>query len=728
MRLDESTYTGGTMGHDHPIAWCHEYDGGRAWYTGGGHTSESFAEPAFRAHLLGGIEWAIGRRDADVGATVDRYYERVLLDDDVVDPMELAIARDGRVFFVERGGVIKCWQPSTERTEIVGVLDVFTELEDGLLGITLDPSFDETGWCYLYYAPRGTEPENVLARFTIRDGHLDPGSEQRMLRVRTQRDECCHSGGSLTFDAHGNLYLSTGDNTNPFASDGYAPIDERRGRTAWDAQRSSANTHDLRGKILRITPQPDGTYTIPDGNLFPADGTQGRPEIYVMGCRNPFRISVDPETDTLYWGDVGPDAASPRDGRGARGHDEFNRTTAPGFFGWPYAIGANLPYHEYDFATQTSGAAYDLRGAHNDSPNNTGADTLPPAQPAWIPYPYAVSDAWPSFGSGERCAMAGPTVHHDRIDPAVRSPYALPAYYDDALFLYEWSRDWIKSIHFDDDRAIVSALPFLDSIELVRPMDLELGPDGRLYLIEWGTGFGGGNRDARVSRIDYYPTGARPPRAVITADRTDGALPLRVNFSAAESVARDPSASDALTYAWDCDGDGTIDARTPEVTWTYPTRGRLAARLTVTDSNGLAAHADRVIVAGNTRPDVTIEWPPAGAIVAFGDAYDYRATVHDADGAADAARIQAESLLGHDTHAHPMRRAHGAAGAFDTLRDDGHGGDANVFTVLTATYTDDGTPPLTGRAETILQPHHVRAEHAARSDGVTFAKAKRHRQ
>jgi type 1 glutamine amidotransferase len=58
--LDESTYTGGTMGPDHPIAWCHPYRGGRAWYTAGGHTIESFAEPAFRKHLLGGILWASG--------------------------------------------------------------------------------------------------------------------------------------------------------------------------------------------------------------------------------------------------------------------------------------------------------------------------------------------------------------------------------------------------------------------------------------------------------------------------------------------------------------------------------------------------------------------------------------------------------------------------------------------------------------------------------------------
>jgi type 1 glutamine amidotransferase len=63
--LDESSYTGGTMSGDHPIAWCQEYRGGRAFYTGGGHTKESYAEPSFRQHLLGGIRYAIGAAQAD---------------------------------------------------------------------------------------------------------------------------------------------------------------------------------------------------------------------------------------------------------------------------------------------------------------------------------------------------------------------------------------------------------------------------------------------------------------------------------------------------------------------------------------------------------------------------------------------------------------------------------------------------------------------------------------
>ncbi len=58
--LDESSYSGGTMNGDHPISWYQAYKGGRAFYTGLGHTKESYAEPAFRQHLLGGITYAMG--------------------------------------------------------------------------------------------------------------------------------------------------------------------------------------------------------------------------------------------------------------------------------------------------------------------------------------------------------------------------------------------------------------------------------------------------------------------------------------------------------------------------------------------------------------------------------------------------------------------------------------------------------------------------------------------
>ncbi len=65
-KLDESTYSGGTMGRNHPISWYHRYDGGRAWYTGMGHTSETYSEPLFLEHILGGIRWAAGATSQEI--------------------------------------------------------------------------------------------------------------------------------------------------------------------------------------------------------------------------------------------------------------------------------------------------------------------------------------------------------------------------------------------------------------------------------------------------------------------------------------------------------------------------------------------------------------------------------------------------------------------------------------------------------------------------------------
>ena len=318
----------------------------------------------------------------------------------------------------------------------------------------------------------------------------------------TQRDECCHAGGSVEFGPDGSLFVSTGDNTNPFASEGFSPSDERSGRAPWDAQRTAANSMDLRGKILRILPQADGTYAIPTDNLFAADPTRGRPEIYIMGDRNPFRIHVDQRNGWLYWGEVGPDASSPDSMRGPAGHDEINQARAAGFYGWPYFIGDNKPYHDWDFARNRSNGPYDPPAPVNDSPNNTGARELPPAQPAFIWYPYGKTRQFPLVGEGGRTAMAGP-VYYEGDYPA--GPSRFPAYYDGRFFMYEWMRHRIWSVKMDESGAYRWMESFLPEQNLVRPMDLEFGPDGSLYLLEYGEVWNQRNAEARLTRIAFRP-------------------------------------------------------------------------------------------------------------------------------------------------------------------------------------------------------------------------------
>ena len=751
MSLDESSYSGATMEDgklDHPIAWCHEYDGGRAFYTGLGHTADTFAEPAFLDHLKGGILWAAGLLPGDASGTIESCYEKVILDDHVSDPMELTVLPDGRVLLVERGGTIKLWKPDTRATVTAGFVDVSTEIEDGLLGVTQDPAFSQNGWVYVYYSPLGSEPIQRLSRFTLVGDAIDAKSERVMLTVPTQRKECCHSGGSLTFAPDGCLFLSTGDNVNPFGSDGYAPIDSRPGREPWDARGSSANMNDLRGKVLRIRPKSDGTYEIPEGNLFPRDGSDGRPEIYAMGCRNPFRISID-RNGVLYWGDVGPDASEPKDGRGPAGHDEFNRAPQPGNFGWPLIIADNKPYNSYDFESSASGASFEASAPINDSPNNTGAKELPPSQPAWIFYPYGQSKEFPWIGEGGRTAMAGPMY---TFKPMTGSPFKLPASFDGALFIYEWTRNWIKVVRFDEsagDGSILHVEPFMTTATFTRPMDLELGPDGCLYGIEWGTGFGGGNPDATIFRIEHYRDGVRPPEAKAVASKSDGAVPLRVTFSSAGSKSR--NAGSDIDVAWDFDGDGKPDSKDSEAEHVYEWPGNFTARLTVTDRRRGIASTSVVnvpIIAGNTSPRVAFDWPPNGGIAEIGEKVEYRVKIEDAeDGLFDAARdrdrLIVQPLLGHDTHAHPSRQSHDPTGVVQLEEElpesdqqidganavgaksggsGGHGEGANIFTVISATFTDraagGGASALTTRAEVVLQPRRKQAEHYTSHSGI----------
>lgn len=479
-------------------------------------------------------------------ADADRYFEtrlrKVVLDHSPMDPFELAVAGNGRIYYIERLGAIKRSRPEQRDSITVGQLEVFSQLDDGLIGMTLDPDFLANGWMYLCYsAPDASE--NRVSRFTIKDDLLDLRSERVLLRIPVQRDTPpCHTGGSLAFDAAGNLLISTGDNINPFESEGFNPADERVGRAIWDAQSSAGNTMDLRGKILRITPQDDGSYTIPSGNLFPPDTPLTRPEIFVMGCRNPFRISVDERTGTVYWGEVGPDARSRNPARGPPGYDEINQARAPGNFGWPFFISRNLPYLKFDYESLQASEPWDAANVRNDSPHNSGLKRLPPAQPSLISYTYSHSPDTPLLGVGARCAMAGPVYY---FDPNLDSTVKLPAEFDRHLFFYDWMRGRILAAELDENEQPISYRRILSGIGIRRPMDLELGPDGALYLIEWGTKYNGGNDDAAITRIEALPAGEVVAEESLDPPHPDGTDIAEKDYTEA-LVQGDPQNGEAL--------------------------------------------------------------------------------------------------------------------------------------------------------------------------------------
>ncbi len=615
LTIDETSYIGGKNPDFHPMSWYHEFDGGRAFYTALGHTKESFQDPLFLNHLWGGIQYASGGEkpkavDFSKSRPEENRFTKVVLADKLDEPMELSVLDNDRILFIQRKGEIRLFNNKTGELKEVTKLPVSTkytnkagevrEAEDGLLGLGKDPNFAKNHWIYLFYS----DPEksaNVLSRFEFRDDQLVMESKKELLEVAVQREECCHTAGSIAWDKDGNLYLSTGDNTNPHGSDGYSPSDERPGRESWDAQRSSGNTNDLRGKILRIKPQDDGTYTIPEGNLFP-EGTAGtRPEIYSMGHRNPFRISVDQHTGYLYWGDVGPDARDPKEDRGPAGHDEVGQAKGPGNFGWPHFVGDNKAYNKYDFEKEVSGPKWDAEAPINTSKNNTGLEKLPPAQKAFVWYPYGSSPDFPLMGNGGRNAMAGPVYYEADFKKAERK---FPSYYDQKLFIYEWMRGFIMSVTLDKNGDFVRMERFLPNQTFNNPMDMEFAPNGDLYMLEYGTGWFVQNDNARLIRLEYNG-GNRKPEVVASASVPGGAVPLQVELSGEGSHDLD---DDALTYHWIITSDNGFkeEIKGEKGSLTLDKPGLYKAVLTLTDGKGGEASSTVEIAAGNDLPVVDL--------------------------------------------------------------------------------------------------------------------------
>ncbi len=343
------------------------------------------------------------------------------------EPTEMTILPNLDILILQRRGEIMLYKQETGKVKQAGFLNVYfksklngVNVEEGMLGLSKDPDFKNNHWVYIYYSPADSSV-NRLSRFTFENDTIINSSEKVILEVKSQREICCHTGGSIAFGPDSLLYFSAGDNSTPFdepgqtyVNHGFAPLNGAPGHQQYDAERSAGNSNDLRGKIMRIRVHKDGSYEIPAGNLFAPGTPKTRPEIYVMGNRNPYRISVDQKNSYLYWGEVGPDA--PNDSlatRGPRGYDEVNQARKAGYFGWPFFVGNNYAYHQYNYLTGVSGPAFDPAKPVNHSPNNTGITELPPAQPAFIWYPYAVSPEFPELGSGGRNAMAGPVYYTD---------------------------------------------------------------------------------------------------------------------------------------------------------------------------------------------------------------------------------------------------------------------------------------------------------------------------
>ncbi|MCK0116725.1 PQQ-dependent sugar dehydrogenase [Isoptericola sp. S6320L] len=694
-------------------------------------------------------------------------YEKVLLSKNTGEPIGMAVMPDGSVLHTARDGAVRHTDPSTGVTEVVNTVDVYANSEDGMQGIALAPDFAESGWVYLYYAPRVMEgddyptttpsgsapnslPEgedesywdqwkgyNQLSRFQWdAEAHaLDLSTEQKILQVEVQRGQCCHVGGDIDFDAEGNVYLSTGDNTpaSTPGANGFTPINNAPGMNpGFDARRGAGSTNDLRGAILRVHVEEDGSYTIPEGNLF-EPGTEGtRPELFVMGLRNPFRIDVDDVTGAVSWGDYGPDSGVASDERGPMGYVEWQSTTTPLNGGWPYCHGPNTNYNEWDYATATPGEWFDCEaGAENSSTWNTGLDVLPPATAPQVYYgdnpgdqPF---DEFVEFDAqGGQGPMGGPTFHHDPEGPDSQ----WPEYWDGKAFMYEFSQDYIAGLTIPDQDGPVThvehVLPndaLTDNVQAITdgPIDMEFGPDGSLYVLDYGNGFFRQNPEAGLYRIDYAE-GNKSPTAQISADPVSSSqAPLTVTLDGSGSS--DPEGAE-LTYEWDLDGDGTFDETGAQVTTTYTELGQYTVRLRVTDPAGRQGLTSQLVTVGNVAPTLSADHPADGGFFAWGDAVPYAFSTSDPEDGDETvcSELSWTFGLGHDTHAHPEVLGSGCSGAWATPADaPEHGATEKLYGVVVANYTDQGNgdiPPAQDEVSLLLNTFTQEAEHADVLEGV----------
>ncbi|MFJ7126215.1 ThuA domain-containing protein [Streptomyces sp. NPDC098101] len=605
-RVRENSYQpgAGANGADHPVSWCRDYDGGRSFYTAMGGTADSYQETDFRAHLRGALHWTTRLVRADCRAAINANYTAERLtkpnqpgqNDQIGEPHGLVTAKDGRVFYIGRGGAdasrpvvtdwndpeigkgqgeIHIWDPKTNQVTLAGSLTVFgnkgggdelVKNEEGLLGIELDPRFADNGWVYLHYTPHARIDRNArtaqryVSRFTLNraTGKLDLSSEKVLLSWPVQIHSCCHAGGGMAWDSRGNLYIATGDNNSSQFSGGYSgnnPEPHYKGLSFADARRTAGNTNNLNGKILRIHPEQDGTYTLPEGNLFTGEetaegGGKTRGEIYVMGVRNPARIAVDPETDTLYAGWVGPDAGAPSTTWGPAKYDTFAAITEAGNHGWPYCMGNKQPYRDRNLPDPAKPLGwYDCDAPKNESPNNDGLVNLPPVTGNTIWYspqggaPDFPRDAngvpsyrqeestylLPWLKGGGQATMNGPVY---RFDESSTSTVKWPSYWDGKWFVGDfYDQDQPRHAVLTDPKTVgKGGLPVhAENLKKIIPvgadgirnlMDWKFGPDGALYVLDYGRGFFTSDARSALWRVTYKGGPATPAAVDVVRKET----------------------------------------------------------------------------------------------------------------------------------------------------------------------------------------------------------------
>ena len=296
----------------------------------------------------------------------------------------------------------------------------------------------------------------------------------------------------------------------------------------------------------------------------------------------------------------------------------------PANYGWPYCVTPDLPYVDYDFATKTSGEEFNCNAPTNDSPYNTGLKRLPAVAQPDVWYSYDKSPLFPELGPagtpGGIAPMGGPAYDPD---PATRRCSASRT--------TSRARRSSTSGRATTSRSSASTAAGWPRSGRSRglvdnPMDMEYGPDGALYVLEYGDGYFAENPDAQLAKINFV-RGNHTPVVKAAATPTAGRSPLTVTFSSAGT--NDPD-GDPITYAWDFEANGSVDSTAANPTFTYNSNGTYRATLKVTDRTGRSAAAEVLVLVGNAKPVVKLTTTPAPEQpFQFGDTVSYTVEVTD---------------------------------------------------------------------------------------------------
>jgi glucose/arabinose dehydrogenase len=625
-------------------------------------------------------------------------------------PTNLEFAPNGRVYVTEKGGQIwtaaSVGQPLTEFANLSGVVHDFWDR--GLLGLAVHPNFPTERSVYVLYAygtplpiaggptqsygdncpdpPGDTDDGCVvsarLSRLTTNAAGTQMTGEQVLINDWCQQYPS-HSIGDLQFGADGALYVSGGDGASfnfvdygqgpggghppgsptPRNPCGDPPSAPGGSMTAPGAQGGALRSQDLEtsgdpvtldGAILRLDPMTGAA--LPSNPNFSHPDPNGR-RIVAYGLRNPYRFTFRPGTNDLYIGDVGWST-----------WEEVNRHPNPSAevrnFGWPCYEGgdgtsaqqsgynnANLTVCEDlysgDGVTSPTGSLFAYR--HNEEIQ--GGDPCPPA------------------GPGPFTATSSSTT-----GLAFYSGGAYPGEYYGALFGADYSRNCIWVMYPG-----ANGVPDPNTVEVfhyepdageepgIRPVDLEMGPDGNMYYVSFLQGV--------VGRFEYT-AGNTPPIADIDASATSGAAPLTVDFDATGSS--DPDGHPIVEYLWDFDNDGQFDDGSgAQVQRTFQP-GTHIVRLRVRDFPGATDTHQVTINASNSAPTATMTTPTVGTQWSVGQVIGFSGSGTDPEeGALPASRLTWNLIMHHceddgSCHQHPLQTFNGVASGSFTAPDHPH--------------------------------------------------------